>query len=215
MRAIICSCLLAYVLGCNVMASINTTLRTTLTPTTPTTPTRKTAATTSTPTEHRPAATTALFTPSLNTGKKKDPNKKDRKKKHKDQKQLLFWGIGIVVSFLLLLQLIIFYFTWRHRFKNRESERMQPVYDDIQEGVVFQSARDGSDPNDPTYCTIPDFPPGGRRTETLLPNESPYSLIGSTFLRGNNEGSTQLSENTYFLLEKPKEPENNNDQSIV
>lgn len=62
---------------------INTTLRTTLTPTTPTTPTRKTAATTSTPTEHRPAATTALFTPSLNTGKKKDPNKKDRKKKHK------------------------------------------------------------------------------------------------------------------------------------
>ncbi|XP_045915005.1 uncharacterized protein LOC123976700 [Micropterus dolomieu] len=197
---------------------IKTTLRTTLTPTTPTTPTRKTAATTSTPTEHRPAATTALFAPSANTdtAKKKDPNKKHRKKKHKDQKQLLFWGIGIVVSFLLLLQLIIiFYFTWRHRFKNRESERMQPVYDDIQGGVVFQPARDESDPNDPTYCTIPDLPPGGRRYETLRPNESPYSLIGSTFLRGNNEGSMQLSDNTYFLLEKPKEPENNNDQSIV
>lgn len=88
---------------------------------------------------------------------------------------------------------------------------MQPVYDEIQEGVVFRPISDGSDPNDPTYCTIPDLPPVGKRTETLRPNECPYSLIDSTFLGGNNEGSTQLSA----LLEKPKEPENNNDQSFV
>ncbi|XP_044028520.1 uncharacterized protein LOC122864862 isoform X2 [Siniperca chuatsi] len=109
----------------------------------------------------------------------------------KDKKPPLGLVFGIAVPFLILL-LIIIYFTWRCRFKKQGSEESCPVYDEIEDGLEFQPTKDGSNQNEPTYSTIPDLPPVEKKT-----------------------GSTQLSDNTYFLLEKPKAPGNNNDQSIV
>ncbi|XP_051246731.1 peroxidasin homolog isoform X5 [Dicentrarchus labrax] len=139
--------------------------------------------------------------------------------------------LGIAVPFfVLLLLLTIIYCTWRCRFKRKVfftgTEKSDHVYDEIQDGSMFHSANaveilpepktsncmidypDGSNHNDPTYSTISDLPPVGKKTETFLPNESPYSLIGGTFLDGNNKGSSKTTDNTYFLLEKRKAPGN-------
>ncbi|XP_033981389.1 uncharacterized protein LOC117478442 isoform X2 [Trematomus bernacchii] len=58
----------------------------------------------------------------------------------KYQPQILDLVLGTVVFFLLLLLIItIVFFTWRCRFKRRGNEETQPVYDEIQDGFIFQT----------------------------------------------------------------------------
>ncbi|XP_049457410.1 uncharacterized protein LOC125904202 isoform X1 [Epinephelus fuscoguttatus] len=143
---------------------------------------------------------------------------------------------GVVFSFLVLVIIIIIifiiYFTQRRRLKRRGNEERFHVYDEIQDGFLLQPTNGGgslaeptatycmagfsagSNQNDPTYSTIPDLPPVQKKTNTSLHIESPYSLIGNTFTDEKNKGSSQLSDNMYFLLEKPKAPGNNKDQYL-
>ncbi|XP_030265954.1 contactin-5-like isoform X2 [Sparus aurata] len=130
--------------------------------------------------------------------------------------------IGIIVPLLLII-LLIFYLINRHRFKRRGTEERCHVYDEIQGGAEFQVTNGvervpvptdaycmvecpgGSNPNDPTYYTIPDRQPMEKTTKTSGPDESLYSEICEPFLGGNNnEGSSQPTDNTYCLLQNPK-----------
>ncbi|KAK9527117.1 hypothetical protein VZT92_015777 [Zoarces viviparus] len=134
---------------------------------------------------------------------------------------------GIVAFLLLVIIIVVVYFAWRRRIKRRGSAETCPVYEEIQDRVVFQptngggslagttasycmtDVQDGSHHNDPMYCTIPELPPVEKKSETSLPNDSTYSLIGNPLIGGIDKGSSQLPENTYFLLEKPKKHGNN------
>ncbi|XP_074468524.1 uncharacterized protein LOC141753822 [Sebastes fasciatus] len=145
-----------------------------------------TATTTATPTTRQAAAATSVSsTPPLTT------------------KPLLHLVFGIVVSFLLLLVIIVvIYFT--RRLKRRGRREISPVYDEIQDGSMFQPSNAGgltaiysladfpagSNNNDPTYSTIPDLLPVVKKSDTSLPNESTYSFVGSTFIGGNDKGSS-------------------------
>ncbi|KAL7381349.1 hypothetical protein ABVT39_004536 [Epinephelus coioides] len=126
-------------------------------------------------------------------------------------KERLVCGLVVSLLVLIILVIIIIYFTQRRRLKTQDR---CPVYDEIQDGFVLQPINAGSNQNDPTYSTIPDLPTVQKKTNTSLRIESPYSLIGNTFTDEKNKGSSQLSDNTYFLLEKPKAPGNNKDQYL-
>ncbi|XP_063754624.1 uncharacterized protein LOC134874524 isoform X1 [Eleginops maclovinus] len=107
----------------------------------------------------------------------------------KDKPQILRLVLGTVVFFLLII--VITFVAWRWRFKRLGNEETHPVYDEIQDGVIIQNTNgfgivkgptpaycmtdftDDPNLNEPTYSTIPDLPPVERRTDTLLPKESP------------------------------------------
>ncbi|XP_030266048.1 hemicentin-1-like [Sparus aurata] len=140
-----------------------------------------------------------------------------------DHQLTLTLVIGIVVPLLLIILLLIFYLIHRRRFKRRGTEERFHVYDEIKGGAEFQVTNSvervpvptdafymvecpgGSNPNDPTYYTIPDLQPMKKATETSGPDESLYSEICETFIGGNNnKGSSQPTDNTYCLLQNPK-----------
>ncbi|XP_039977078.1 uncharacterized protein LOC120786068 isoform X2 [Xiphias gladius] len=105
-------------------------------------------------------------------------------------------AIGKVFPFLLLVILLVIIFvcfTWGRRSKRRG----------------------GSNQNDPTYSTIQDLAPPATWTEMFQPSESPHFLIGNTSLDGNQKGSSHPTDQTYFLLEKPKAAGNINDQHAL
>ncbi|XP_063755833.1 uncharacterized protein LOC134875264 isoform X2 [Eleginops maclovinus] len=124
----------------------------------------------------------------------------------KDKPQILRLVLGTVVFFLLLI-IVITFVAWRWRFKRLGNEETHPVYDEIQDGVIIQNTAgfgivkgptpaycmtdftDDPNLNEPTYSTIPDLPPVERRTDTLLPKESPYSLISYAVNTGNCGGN--------------------------
>ncbi|KAI4817335.1 hypothetical protein KUCAC02_010742 [Chaenocephalus aceratus] len=186
-----------------------TTTTTTAAPTTTTAQTTTTTATTTTTTTAAAPTTTTMVASTVAS---------------KYQPQIIGLVLGTVVLLLLLIITIVF-FTWRRRFKRRGNEETQPVYDEIQDGFIIQTTNgigslkgptpaycmtdftDVPNQNDPTYSTIPDLPPGVQGTDTLLPNESPYSLLEIVKV-------TQQTDGEYFLLKKPKAPENNNDQYV-
>ncbi|XP_039977076.1 uncharacterized protein LOC120786068 isoform X1 [Xiphias gladius] len=127
-------------------------------------------------------------------------------------------AIGKVFPFLLLVILLVIIFvcfTWGRRSKRRENEERQPVYEEIQEGSAHQPSKGGSNQNDPTYSTIQDLAPPATWTEMFQPSESPHFLIGNTSLDGNQKGSSHPTDQTYFLLEKPKAAGNINDQHAL
>ncbi|XP_034401545.1 location of vulva defective 1-like isoform X9 [Cyclopterus lumpus] len=141
--------------------------------------------------------------------------------------------IGIVAFLLLLIIIIVVYFALRRRIKRRGSAERSPVYDEIRDSsavpptngggslagptAIYCMADDFPDVlhhNDHTYSTIPDLPPVGKKSETSLPDNSTCSFIGNPFIGEINNGPSQLPDNIYFLLEKPKAPGNNTDQHL-
>ncbi|XP_076610717.1 uncharacterized protein LOC143335302 [Chaetodon auriga] len=150
----------------------------TSTPTTPTTRGQTAAA------EPPPAETTAPLAPSANTDT--TPTKTEGKKMPttttrattptpvahtetpKDPQPPLGLRFGIAVPFLLLLLLliiIVIYFTCRRRIKRQGVEEKYAVYDEIRDAVEILPTDDASNQNDPTYCTIPDPPPGEKTSD--------------------------------------------------
>ncbi|XP_042291800.1 integumentary mucin C.1-like isoform X2 [Thunnus maccoyii] len=142
--------------------------------------------------------------------------------KNTDQKPILIWVVGIVVSFLLVLIIITVYCAWR--CKRRGTEEIHHIYDGIQDEGLNPTKRvessggpsaeyclvtfpGGSKQNEPTCCTIPDPPPTGNKTDASL-TDSPYSMITKPLPDGKT-GTPQLNDPTYSLLEKPKVLENN------
>ncbi|XP_029370512.1 uncharacterized protein LOC115051293 [Echeneis naucrates] len=137
------------------------------------------------------------------------------------------WALGIIIAFILLFVVIIIiiiifcYLRWRRRPKRSEDENA--LYEEMQGepsnvrsvapadvyNLVTFPAGD-SNQNNPTYCTINDQPVTANRGGTSQPSDSLYSLAGHDSPPGNNEDSSQPTNNkTYYLLEKPKVAGNN------
>ncbi|XP_041664816.1 uncharacterized protein LOC121523827 [Cheilinus undulatus] len=170
-----------------------------------TTPT--TSTTTSTPTD--PATTGKKTTPttSTTTSTPTDPATTAAPPQ-------LVYGIaaGSLLLIIIITMVTIVACLKRRRSKKRvKEEEAAPVYDEIQDGLVFQPKHDCSAQNDPMYSTITDLPLMEKTNDTGLQDESPYSFIEDIPIRGNNNGFLQTSESHYFLLQQPKTSENNNE----
>ncbi|XP_054600989.2 mucin-22 [Nothobranchius furzeri] len=144
--------------------------------------TEKTATTKPTPLMTQPSSTvTATTTAASSTSK------------------ALYFSLAAGICGFIFLIIIIVFVTWRCRLKKHEADKQFHAYDEVSDGIELQYTYDVSNQDDHTYSTIADLPVNKCETD------SPYSLAGPATCYLNNKDS--MGDKTYFLLEKPKAPE--------